>query len=212
MLKKYLAPILGLLLAAAPPLPAQAVLKPQAVAAAQPVATAADTPATPAVPLRNGDMVEIRIANVPADDVGQITGMYTLDESGMVNIPFIGLTKISGLPPSKAQLELQNKFVTEGIYTNPTVLVNPTMGARLVTVSGAVKAPQRVVFTSDLTLMSAISGAGGFSDFAGDLIRLTRAGKVMKYSRKKLYKDPSQDVPLQPGDQVEVVEAGPLGF
>lgn len=211
MLKKYLTPLLVLLLASGPRVLAQTVLKAQAVAPV-PAVAAADTPTTPAVPLRDGDTIEIRIANVPSDDVGQITGMYTLDESGMVNIPFIGLTKLSGFPPSKAEIELQNKFIAEGIYTNPTVLVNPAIGARLVTVSGAVRAPQRVVFTSDLTLMSAISAAGGASDFAGDLIRLTRGGKVLKYSKKKLYKDPSQDIPLQPGDQVEVVEAGPLGF
>ena len=43
---------------------------------------------------------------------------------------------------------------------------------RFLSVGGAVRAPGRVPYTSDLTLMSTINAAGGASDFAGDKIRL----------------------------------------
>jgi hypothetical protein len=64
-----------------------------------------------------------------------------------------------------------------------------------------------VPYTSDLTLVSTISAAGGPSDFAGDKIRLTRAGKILWFSRKKLDKDPTLDVPIKPGDQIEIKES-----
>jgi len=146
-------------------------------------------------------------ANVPPEDVAQWDAPYTVDESGMLNLPFIGTIKAGGLPPSQVQLAIQNKLISEGIYTNPTVTVNPPSGMRFISVGGAVRAPGRVAYTSDLTLMSAISAAGGASDFAGDRIRLTRGGKVEFYSRKKLYKDPSQDPRIEPGDQIEITES-----
>jgi polysaccharide export outer membrane protein len=161
----------------------------------------------PGVPLRDGDEVEIRIANVPADDVGQISGAYTLDESGMINLPFIGLLKAGGLPPSQVETAIQNKYIADGIYTNPTVTVNPPAGARLITVTGAVRAPGRVPYSSDLTLLTTIDAAGGASDFAGDKIRLVHAGKIQFFSRKKLDKNPNLDPRVQPGDQIEIMES-----
>jgi polysaccharide export outer membrane protein len=221
MLKKSLSIALIALAVSGPRLFAQGagiVGPPDTVAAqqasipkAQPVtaapATSAGAQGGVATALRDGDVVDIRIANVPPEDVGQIDGSYTIDESGMLNLPFIGMLKAGGLPPSRVQTDIQNKYISDGIYTNPTVLVNPPVGARFISVGGAVRAPGRVPYTSDLTIMSTINAAGGASDFAGDLIRLTRSGKILKFSRKKLYKDPTKDIPIEPGDQIEVVES-----
>jgi len=157
--------------------------------------------------LRNGDAVEIHIAGVPLEDQQQFQGNYAVDESGMLNLPYIGLIKAGGLAPSQVQTAIQNALVAAQIYTNPTVSVNPPAGARYLSVGGAVRLPGRVQYTSDLTLMSTINAAGGPSDFAGDIIRLVRHGKVSKFSRKKLGKDPSQDPPVQPGDQIEILES-----
>ncbi len=205
MLKKLLLASLMTHCLAGPRLLAQT----QSIPKAQAVASA--NPATPAqgagVALRNGDTIEIRIANVPPEDVGQIDGTYTLDESGMVNLPFIGLIKAGGSPPSQVQIAIQNKYISEGIYTNPTVSVNPPVGARFISVSGAVKAPGRVPYSSDLTLITTIDSAGGPSDFAGDKIRLIRNGKIQFFSRKKLHKDPSLDPRIEPGDQIEIMES-----
>ena len=215
MLKKYL--LLGLLM----PLMAAPQIFAQAPAAAQPAAPKAEpvvaqkaqkaqpgaTAGAEGVGLRNGDTVDVRIANVPPEDQQQLDGPYTVDESGMLNLPFVGMIKAGGLPPSQVQIAIQNKLVSDGIYTNPTITVNPPAGMRFISVSGAVKAPGRIPYTPDLTLMTTISAAGGPSDFAGDKIRLTRGGKLQFFSRKKLYKDPSQDPRTEPGDQIEIVES-----
>jgi polysaccharide export outer membrane protein len=183
MLKKYLSLGLLMLLLAGPRLLAQAVA------------------------LRNGDQVEIHIAGVPLEDQQQFQGTYAVDESGMINVPYIGLIKAGGLAPSQVQTAIQNALVAGQIYTNPTVSVNPPAGARYLSVGGAVRQPGRVQYTSDLTLITTINAAGGPSDFAGDKIRLVRQGKVSMFSRKKLNKDPSQDPAVQPGDQIEILES-----
>jgi polysaccharide export outer membrane protein len=143
---------------------------------------------------------------VPPEDVTQFSGDYTIDESGMLNLPYIGMVKAGGLPPSQVEAAIQNKLISEQIYTNPTVTVNPPMNARSVSVGGAVRMPGRVAFTSDLTLLSTITAAGGPTDFAGDKVKLKRNGKATVYSRKKLGKDPSLDPQIEPGDQIEVIE------
>src|SRR5580700_1957960 len=91
---KFLALGLAMSVGVGPRLHAQAedIPKAQAVVPA-PSAAPAATPVKNGVPLRNGDVVEIRIAIVPPEDVGQISGIYTLDESGMINLPLIGLIK-----------------------------------------------------------------------------------------------------------------------
>lgn len=157
--------------------------------------------------LRPGDSVDIRIANVPAEDMAQFSAPYTVDDAGMLNLPYIGNIKAGGMAPSQVQVAIQQKLVAEGIYTNPTVTVAPPAGQRFVVVGGAVRAPGRVPYTADLTLMSAITAGGGPSDFAGDKIRLIRGGKVEFFSRKQLYKDPAKDPRIAPGDQVEIIQS-----
>ena len=176
---------------------------------AQAVAAAA-TPAAGqagAVALRDGDTVDVRIANVPIEDMQQFDGTYTVDETGMVNLPYIGTVKAGGVPPSQLQVTIQNLLIKAGIYTDPTVTVTPPAGMRYISVGGAVRAPGRVQYSSDLTLMTTINAAGGASDFAGDKIRLTRGGKVEFFSRKKLEKNPALDPRIEPGDQIEIVES-----
>jgi polysaccharide export outer membrane protein len=157
--------------------------------------------------LRNGDSVEIHIAGVPVEDQQQFQGGYTIDENGMLNLPYIGLVKVAGMAPSAVETEIQDTLVKAQIYTSPTVTVQPSAGARFINVSGAVRQPGRVPYTSDLTLMSTINAAGGPSDFAGDKVRLVRKGKVTWYSRKKLDKYPETDPAIEPGDSIDVKES-----
>jgi polysaccharide export outer membrane protein len=159
-----------------------------------------------AAALRNGDTIELHIAGVPAEDQQQFQGIYTIDENGQINLPYIGLVKAGGMEPSAVQTEVQNALITAQIYTNPTITISTAAGARFINVGGAVRAPGRVQYTSDLTLLSTINAAGGKSDFAGDKVRLVRKGKITWFSLKKLDKDPTQDPPMEPGDSVEILE------
>ena len=201
MLKKLLSIAIAMSLLAATPLLAQAA----SVPAASPTAAGPTTGAGSA--LRNGDTIALHIAGVPLEDQQQFAGEYTIDENGQINLPYIGLTKAGGMAPSAVQTEIQNALITAQIYTNPTITVSTGAGARFINVAGAVRAPGRVQYTSDLTLMSTIGAAGGPSDFAGDKVRLVRKGKITWYSRKKLDKDPSLDPPLEPGDTIEILES-----
>lgn len=155
--------------------------------------------------LRPGDLVEIRIGGVPTEEIQQVSGTYAVDDDGSLNLPYINKVKGGGLPVPQVQTAIEEKFKAEKIYTNPTVTIVFTNQARFVIIGGAVRQPGRVPFTSDLTLMGAISAAGGFNDFADQKrVRFVRAGKGSKIDARKLRADPSQDIKLLPGDQVDV--------
>ena len=155
--------------------------------------------------LRVGDMVEIRLAGVPPEEVGTFSAMHTLDEAGMINLPYIGLVKSAGLKANQLQVLIEKRLKEEKIYTQPIVTVVIGNNTRFVNVRGAVRAPQRVPYTADLTLMSAINAAGGFSEFAGKKVRLARDGKLTVIDTSRIAKDPSKDFPVQPGDQIEAL-------
>lgn len=157
--------------------------------------------------LRPGDMIEVRISGVPAEEVGQFTGAYTVDEQGMISLPYVGSIKSSGLVANQLQTLIENRLKSERIYTHPTITVMVHNAARFVNVRGAVKAPSRVPYTADLTLMTAINAAGGLTEFGGRRVRLIRDGKTREFLIKDIVRDPKLDIPVRPGDQIEALQS-----
>jgi protein involved in polysaccharide export with SLBB domain len=158
--------------------------------------------------LRPGDTMDLKIGGVPATEISSVSGQYTIDGEGSVNLPYIGRVKIGGLAPGAAQTMIESVYKARKIYTNPNIVITMQPQSRFVNVGGEVKLPQRVPFTPDLTVLSAINAAGGFSPFADQRrIRLMRGQKVTIIDAKKIRKNPSRDVQLEPGDQVEVPQS-----
>lgn len=158
--------------------------------------------------LRSGDMLEIRLSGVPPEEISGFTAQYTIDQAGMLNLPYINTVRAEGLAPNQLQTAIQNKLMADEIYTHPTVTVQPVSGQRFVNVGGSVRGPGRIPYTSDLTLMSTINAAGGFNDFADQKrVRLVHDNKVQVIDTRKIRKDPSLDPRVYPGDQVEVPQS-----
>jgi len=159
-------------------------------------------------PLRAGDTIEIRLAGVPAEEIQAVSAQYTVDEAGMLNLPYINTVKVGGLPANLAQKAIEDKFKSEGIYTHPSITIVIQTGMRFVNVGGSVRSPGRVPYTADLTLMSAINAAGGLGDFGDQKrVRYVHENKVQTIDIRKLRKDPSLDIKVFPGDQIEVPQS-----
>lgn len=157
------------------------------------------------VRLRTGDQLELRIAGVPATEIAVVTGTYSIADDGTLNMPYINKVKVAGKTIPQIQSTIQNTYKQAEIFTNPTITIMIQAGARSVTVGGDVNAPQRVSWTADLTLLSAINAAGGFTEFAdrGD-VRLLRGSRGYEVDVRKILEDPQQDIKLLPGDKIEV--------
>ena len=157
--------------------------------------------------LRAGDSFELRLSGVPLEEVQQFSAPYTVDDSGMVNLPYIGAMRAGGMLANQLQVAIENKLKADGIYTHPTITIQTAAGQRFVNVGGSVRSPGRIAYTPDLTLMSTINAAGGLNDFAKQTAFLTRGGKRNQYDLKRIRKDPSQDPQVLPGDQIEVPQS-----
>lgn len=158
--------------------------------------------------LRAGDTIEIRLAGVPTEEIASFSAQYTIDDQGSINLPYINTVKIGGLAPAQAQTVIENKLKADEIFTHPNITIGMQGGLRFVNVGGSVRAPGRIPYTSDLTLMSSINAAGGFNDFANQkAVRLVHEGKAQIIDTRKIRKDPSIDPKVFPGDQVEVPQS-----
>jgi len=163
--------------------------------------------------LRIGDTVEIRLSGVPSEEMSAFSAAQAIDDGGMINLPYIGKMKISAMDASQAQQLIETKLKDDKIFTHPTVTVSIASNMRLVNVTGEVKSSGRLAYTADLTVMTAIAGAGGFNDFADKRhVKLVRAGKVQELDTTKFSKDPSLDVKVLPGDQIHVKQSSGLPF
>ncbi len=154
--------------------------------------------------LRVGDVILIRLSGVPADETAMF-GEMRLADDGTINLPWIGRIQAAGMTASQLQRSIEERYVSEQIYSNPTVIITGQDAARFVNVGGAVRAPQRVSWTPDMTLLTAINAAGGFNDFANQKrVRLLRSGQASTHNVAEFRADPSRDIPVQPGDTIEV--------
>lgn len=158
--------------------------------------------------LRSGDPVDLRISGVPAEDQTQVNSTYTVDANGMINLPYINKVRAGGLTPAQLASAIEGAYRSARIYTNPTITIVMQPQARFVNVGGAVRSPNRVAFTEDLTLLSAINAAGGFNDFADQKrVRLLRGSEAKVYDVRQFRRDPGLDPKLQPGDRIEVPQS-----
>jgi len=158
--------------------------------------------------LRAGDPVELRISGVPAEEQTQVNNVYTVDANGMLNMPYINKVRAERLTPGQLASAIENGYKSARIFTNPTITVVMQPQTRFVNVGGAVRAPNRVSYTEDMTLLTAINAAGGFNDFADQKrVRLLRGSEATIYDVRKIRKEPGLDPKLQPGDRVEVPQS-----
>ncbi len=157
--------------------------------------------------MRIGDSCDLRIGGVPADDAANITGPYTVDGEGCLNLPFLNKLHVAGMSSSQIQSMIERAYIDRGYFTHPTITLNTQASAKFVNVSGAVKNPSRIPYTPDMTLMSAINAANDFNDYADQKhVRLTRGGSVLIKNCKEIRKNPSLDEKIQPGDSIMVPE------
>jgi protein involved in polysaccharide export with SLBB domain len=157
---------------------------------------------------RTGDTIELRIGGVPSEETMLITGAYTVDGEGYINLPHIGKIRAAGLNQATLQRAVESAYRNGQIYTNPSVTVTVPTTLRFVNVSGDVRQPRRVEYTSDLTVLGAISAAGGFTDYADQRkVRLMRGGRVQIIDIRAVRSNPGLDMRLLPGDHIEVPQS-----
>jgi protein involved in polysaccharide export with SLBB domain len=155
-------------------------------------------------PLRVGDVIELRLAGVPAD-VTEFNAPFTIDDDGNVNLPLLNKVKVAGLLPTEIQDTIEKKLVDGKFFTHPVITVQQGSVPRFINLSGEVRSNGRIPYTADMTLMNAITASGGFSDFADQKkIDLMRDGKTTRYNGVAISRGQADDPKVLPGDKIIV--------
>lgn len=151
--------------------------------------------------IRCGDVLTIRLTGVP-DAEGGVYEETVIDE-GTISMPLLGSFKAAGKTLGKLKAEIEAAYRERKIYATPNVTV--AQSPRFINVLGEVRSPQRVVYTPDMTVLKAISACSGFTDYAQKRdVKISRGGKVYVFNAVDALKDPTKDIPLQAGDQIQV--------
>jgi len=149
--------------------------------------------------LRPGDSLTIVLQGVPDPS----TNAVTIDDRGLISLPFIGALSAAGLSTAALSEKVRETYISKKIYT--TVDVSVSVTERYVYVGGEVQHPGRIVWTPDLTVAKAIQAAGGFSLYAKEsAVSLVREAHAYTVDVKLAQKNPEQDPALVPGDSLQI--------
>lgn len=127
-----------------------------------------------------------------------------IKDDGTITLYFNEKFVAAGKTVRQLQEEIHDRYVPR-YYKLMTPTVSTT--ERFYSVGGEVRSPNRYVWTSGLTVLSAINTAGGFTDYSRKgKVSVTRAGthKLEYEDCVKALKKPELDVPIYPGDQIFV--------
>jgi protein involved in polysaccharide export with SLBB domain len=170
------------------------------VAVEQPVAPVVDTS------LGVGDSFDVRVFGEP-----DLSGTYKVGSEGNINFPLVGVLHVEGLD-AQAAAKLIGDRLRQGMLRDPqvTVLIKEQTSKKIY-VLGQVGRPGTFTYTPSMSVVEAITVAGGFTPLAArNDTTVTRS----EQGKKTITKVPVADIGegkapnlfLRPGDIISVPE------
>lgn len=163
--------------------------------------------ATEDTTLGPGDVFEVRVFGQ-----SDLTGKYKVATDGTVQFPFLGLVPAGGKEPETVAQMIATGLKAGGYFHDPhvTVLVEQTNSKRL-SVLGAVARPGTLPIIPGMTVIQAISQAGGFAPLAnkdGTVVTRQIEGKRQRFRVpvSEIARGTTADIPLRANDIVFVPE------
>jgi polysaccharide export outer membrane protein len=153
--------------------------------------------------MRAGDRVRVILYDIPTPPpaVEQV-----IPENGILSLHMSVEYKFAGKKRADAEKEIALIYTDDRrIYKKITVVVEKQ--ATFISIGGEVRNPSSLVHRGDLTVLSAIDAAGGFTEFAkrsGVIVTRGSNKRQMTVDAKKAIVDPKLNLPLYPGDSVYV--------
>jgi polysaccharide export outer membrane protein len=154
-----------------------------------------------------GDIVQINVwgerdASVPA---------AVVRPDGMITVPLIKDVRVAGMTPAEAEKALTEQLLKQIKAADVTVIVNQINSKKIYVVGGGVKKEGPIPYTYRMTVMQALSEAGGLSDYAKRkkiYVLRTENGREFKlaFDYDAVLRGERMDlnIPLMPGDTLVV--------
>lgn len=132
----------------------------------------------------------------------QLTGTFRVNDSGTIALPLLGAVKAAGLSSAQLAEEISSELKRKQLLRDPSIAVEISE-YRPIFILGEVKNPGRYPYEPGMTLLTAVSVAGGFT-YRGiksyaSVVRLADSGHAEegRISRQGI---------VQPGDVVTIYE------
>jgi len=158
--------------------------------------------------LRPGDELDIRVF-----DEDRFNGTYAVAEDGTIDFPMVGGVPVTGFTKDEVARQIEARLA-DGYLNHPHVVVQiKERGNREVSILGQVNEAGSLGWRDGLTLVQAVSLAGGLTPFAAParvkLTRRTGRGEetvTFEVSLSAIVDGRAEDMVLRPGDIVFVPE------
>lgn len=164
-------------------------------------------PPTESATLGPGDIFQLEIVgekDLPTE--------YQVASDGTVMLPYIQSLRVVGLEPQQVASKVSERLIEEKILTRPSVVVTvKEYRSKRITLLGQVQKPGSFPFIGEMTLLQAISLAGGLTGIAHKTrVNLTRQNKdgeqTVVVDVDAIQEGRAVDIPLQAGDRIYVHE------
>lgn len=138
---------------------------------------------------------------------------YQVASDGTVDLPYVHTLKVADLEAQQVARLVRDRLIAEKVLSDPSVVVQvKEYASRKVTVLGQVAKPGSYPLLPGMSLIQAISEAGGLTAVAsGTHVSLTRktsnnGQQTVEVDVEAISEGRGPDVPLQAGDQIYVRE------
>ncbi len=154
-----------------------------------------------------GDVFEVRVYNE-----SNLTGIYRVTPEGTIDFPLVGAVRVLGLSPNAVETALRSAL-KDGYIRNPHVTVYvKEYNSKKIFVLGEVQRPGTFVFQDNMTVVQAVTMAGGFRPTAfkdGTIVTRMAQGKEMRIPVPvaSISSGRASNFSLLPGDIIFVPES-----
>jgi polysaccharide export outer membrane protein len=154
-----------------------------------------------------GDIFELQVVGEK-----ELPTEYQVASDGSVDFPYLNRVEVGGLEPQEVAALVRKRLIEQRILVDPSVVVRiKEFNSKRITILGQVQKPGSFPLLPGMTLIHALSQAGGFNAIANrDRVNLTRrtkeGSKTVVLSVDAITDGRSPDIPMQSGDQIYVHE------
>lgn len=146
--------------------------------------------------VNTGDTLQIAVQDIEAAD-----GEYTVDETGSISLPMVKEIEVRGLTFREISTKIEQQYRSAGILTAPIVNVQPA-NLRPYYVIGEVNRPGEFSYRQGMTVLAAISAAGGYTYRASrGEVEVTR-----NIDGREVVGRADETTVILPGDRIRVFE------
>jgi polysaccharide export outer membrane protein len=136
----------------------------------------------------------------------ELSGLYVVRPDGKISMPLVGEIVATGTTPDQLKERITAGL---GVFMNrPEVMIEiHQVNSKRYYMTGEVKRPGPYPLVTPLTILEAISHAGGLRDFANSKkIVIMRNGERLKFNYKDVIKGKNldQNIQIEPGDHILV--------